>query len=284
MLWLLVGLVILLLISTVVVIKFKTHKTNSDYYPKSSFKIPTEVLKERIATVSAKTVRIPFVMYHYIEYVDRTKDPGRANLATAPSYLERQVVSLKSAGYTFLFAKETPDIINKKNLLQKPVVLTFDDGYEDFFWNALPILKKYDAKATIYVMANYIGRQGYLNSDELKQIRDSGLVEIGAHTLDHTYLKDIKKEVANKEILESKTRLESLLGIPVPSFAYPYGAFTKETIELTKAAGFTNAVSVIPGVNQSDDNLFYLFRIRPGYLGFNDPAKSLEMYKSATQP
>ncbi len=272
----LIGLVILLIL--------KTERKSYDYYPKSSFKIPADILKERIATVSAKTVRIPIVMYHYIEYVDRTKDPGRANLATPPSYLEREVSSLKAAGYTFLYAKDLPEMVMhpQGRMVAKPVVLTFDDGYEDFYWNALPILKKYNVKATLYVIYNFIGRRGlppYLTIKELEEIRDSGLVEIGAHTLDHAYLKGLKVDVVRKEIFGSKADLEKLLGIPIVSFAYPYGAFDKQALELTKAAGFTNAVSVIPGVNQSEDNLYYFYRLRPGYLGYNDPAKSLDLYK-----
>lgn len=275
-------LLLLVLIGLVILLILKTERKNYDYYPKSSFKIPADVLRERIATVSAKTVRIPIVMYHYIEYVDRTKDPGRANLATPPNYLEREVNSLKQTGHTFLFAKDLPNIVSHiQNIPPKPVVLTFDDGYEDFYWNALPILKKYNVKATLYVIANFIGRRGlppYLTIKELEEIRDSGLVEIGAHTLDHAYLKGLKVDVVRKEIFGSKADLEKLLGIPIVSFAYPYGAFDKQALEITKAAGFTNAVSVIPGVNQSEDNLYYFYRLRPGYLGYNDPAKSLDSY------
>lgn len=271
-----------MLIGLVIQWIIKTEKANYDYYPKSSFQIPEDVLKERIATVSAKTVRLPIIMYHYVEYVDRTKDPGRAGLATSPNYLEREIVSLQQTGHTFLFAKELPDIVDHVQAAPpKPVVLTFDDGYEDFYWNALPILKKYHVKATIYIITNFIGRRGnppYLTVKELEEIRDSGLVEIGAHTLDHAFLKGLKIDVARKEIFGSKAALEKLLGIQVVSFAYPYGAFDKQALELTKAAGFTNAVSVIPGVNQSEDNRYYFYRLRPGYLGYNNPAKSLDSY------
>jgi peptidoglycan/xylan/chitin deacetylase (PgdA/CDA1 family) len=143
----------------------------------------------------------------------------------------------------------------------------------------MPILKKFQAKATLYVIVDFIGRPGYLDLAELKEIRDSGLVEVASHTLNHTYLKGIKIELAKKEIIESKTKLESLLGISVPSFAYPWGAFSKETLQIVKTAGYTNAVSVIPGVNQSQENEFYLFRIRPGFLSGINPAKSLQLYK-----
>ena len=256
------------------------NRAEDSYYPAAVFKIPPEVLQERIATKSAATMRIPIVMYHYIEYVDKTKDPGRFNLATSPFTLEKEISSLKSAKYNFLFARDLPDFLSKKSSLpQRPVVLTFDDGYEDFYYYALPILKKYHARGTIYIISDFIGRSGYLNLEQLKEIRDSGLVEIGAHSLSHAYLKGLKLETAKREIVDSKTKLESLLGIAVPSFAYPYGAFTKETLDLTRAAGFTNAVSVIPGVNQSLENEYYLFRLRPGHLGWDNLAKSLEAYK-----
>jgi peptidoglycan/xylan/chitin deacetylase (PgdA/CDA1 family) len=257
-------------------------KSSVDFgnYPSASFKIPEEILKERIATESAFTARIPIVMYHYVEYVDRTKDQTRADLSTAPSTLEKQIFSLKMANYNFLFVRQIPDIVSQKNSVPpRPVVLTFDDGYEDFYFNVMPILKKFQAKATLYVIVDFIGRPGYLDLAELKEIRDSGLVEVASHTLNHTYLKGIKIELAKKEIIESKTKLESLLGISVPSFAYPWGAFSKETLQIVKTAGYTNAVSVIPGVNQSQENEFYLFRIRPGFLSGINPAKSLQLYK-----
>lgn len=250
------------------------------YYPQSSFKVPEDVLRERIATKSAQSLRIPIILYHYIEAVDKTKDPGRYNLATSPYYLDKQISSLKNGGYTFLFARDVPTILGDNSKMpRQPVVLTFDDGYEDFYWQALPILKKYQARGTIYVITDFVGRTGYLTWPELRQIRDSGLVEIGAHTLNHAYLKNIKPELAKAEIDDSKARLENELGIKIVSFAYPFGAFDSNALQIVKSAGYTNAVSVIPGVNQSENNLFYLFRLRSGFLPLPDPAKTLAAYK-----
>jgi peptidoglycan/xylan/chitin deacetylase (PgdA/CDA1 family) len=249
-------------------------------YPSASFKIPEEILKGQIATTAAFTARIPIIMYHYVEYVDRQKDPEKFNLATSPYVLERQISLLAAANYSFLFAKDLPDILAQKNSVPpRPVVLTFDDGYEDFYFNVLPILQKYQVKATVFVIPNFIGKEGYLNLEELQKLRGSGLVEIASHTLNHAYLKNLKIDLAKKEIQESKTKLESLLGIGVYSFAYPWGAFSKETLQMVRAAGYTTAVSVIPGINQTEENKFYLFRIRPGVLGTVNPAKMLELYK-----
>lgn len=257
------------------VVFFFKDFNNSDYYPKSSFVIPKELMDEMIASRSASSVKLPIVMYHYVEYAD-PKDPGRVKLSISPSVFESQLQAIKKDKFGTAFAKDIPSLITLKN--SKSVALTFDDGYEDFYYYAFPLLKKYHMKGTIYVISNFIGRKGYLNEAQIKEMITSGFVELGAHTLNHAYLKDLKEVVAWKEISESKIFLEKKFGIPVLSFAYPFGAFSKETVELVKKAGFTNAVSVVPGIYQHDTNEYFLFRIRPGYINTSNFTKSLEMF------
>lgn len=276
--WLLAGLVIL---SAGSLIWFwrqpPSQKIIYKNYPYGSFKIPEDVLKEKIATVSAKNFRLPIIMYHYVEYVQDKNDKLRIALNTTPSVLDWQIKSLTDNHYNFFFARDVPDIISGKiTLPAKPIFLTFDDGYEDFYYYAFPILKKYQTKATIYIMYNFLNRRGYLNVSQVKEIIKSGLVEVASHTLDHYYLKNSKESTAWSEIYDNKIQLEKLFKISVPSFAYPYGAFDEPSLELVKKAGHTNAVSVIPGTYQSENNLFYLSRIRPGNLYGTDPAKGLE--------
>lgn len=258
-------------------------KEGIDYgknYPYRSFKLPAEILRERIATEAARSVRLPILMYHYIESVADPKDTLRVKLSATPAVFERQMAALQKGGYQTFFARDIPDLINHlQNLSGRSVVITVDDGYDDFYTGAFPILKKYQTKATVYIMANYINRHGYLKDWQIKELIKSGLVEIGSHTLDHADLRSLRKDMAKKEIAESKLRLEKEFGIQIFSFAYPYGSFSKEAIALVKSAGYTSAVSVVPGVYQSTDNLFYLSRLRPGVLAFPDPAKSLEVYK-----
>lgn len=250
-------------------------------YPRSAAKLPPDILRDRIATSSAKSVRIPIIMYHYVEYVADKNDKLRIALDTTPAVLDAQLSGLAKANYNTIFVRDVPGIIaHPETLAPKTIVLTFDDGYADFYTGAFPVLKKHKMKATIYVMANFINRAGYLTDKEIKDLIASGLVEIGSHTLDHPDLRAMKKDIAKKEIFDNKTRLEKEFGIPVPSFAYPYGGFSKETIQLVKEAGYTSAVSVIPGTHQSEESLFYLYRLRPGHLALPDPAKTLEAYKN----
>ena len=119
-------------------------------------------------------------------------------------------------------------------------------------------------RATIYVIYDYIGRSGFLNEKEIKELIDSGLVELGSHTLDHIYLKQAPDQYAERQIVESKKKFEERFGIQIRTFAYPYGAFNNNNIEAVKKAGYTAAVSVISGVMQDEGNIFYLSRIRPG--------------------
>ena len=152
----------------------------------------------------------------------------------------------------------------KKYLPENPIVLTFDDGYRDFYTYAFPILKKYNAKATQYVISGFLGNPNHLLKSQVEELSKDSLIEIGAHTVHHMWLKGQNEKTAFDEIYKSKTELEKIIGKPVVSFAYPYGAFDLSAIEQTKEAGFSTAVSTIPGIMQRQEHRFFLYRLRPG--------------------
>jgi peptidoglycan/xylan/chitin deacetylase (PgdA/CDA1 family) len=213
-------------------------------------------------------VKLPILMYHYVEYVRDPNDTMRIKLTIPPYLFEKQLQTLLDNGFTTYQVKDIPAILDEKMPIEasKSAILTFDDGYEDFYTDAWPLLKKYNMKATIYVINDLLNHRGYLTTDELLQIAtdESHLVEIGAHTMDHAYLTGMKHDAVLGQIVNSKKGLESLLGIPVETFAYPFGAFDDQAVEITKEASFSAAVSVIPGNVQSKHDLFYLPRIRAG--------------------
>lgn len=227
-----------------------------------------QVLGSKTEPNAKKTVslKIPILMYHYVEYVADPGDKIRISLNIPPSVFENQVKTLQDAGYTFLTASEFDDIIGgKMKVPQKPVLLTFDDGYRDFYTDAYPILKKYNVKATQYVIAGFLDRPNHLLTSQLKEIADDRLVEIGAHTMDHVWLRGLDKKTVTYQVEQSKKDLESITGLPVTSFAYPYGAFDQQAIDIVSSAGFRDAVTTVPGVLASEDNKYFLYRLRPGY-------------------
>lgn len=249
------------------------------YYEKAAFKKPGDLINIATTGAMTKQIKIPIIMYHYVEYVKDINDTVRKRLDITPDLFEGQLKSLHQANYKTYFVKDIQKILDDSIIISsKPIVLTFDDGYEDFYSVVYPILKKYQMKATVYVIVDYIGRKGFLSETELTELAGSGLVEIGAHTLDHVYLKNSGYISALKQINESKTKLEKLLNIKVETFAYPYGAFDQQTLTVVKEASFSAAVSVIPGSLQSKDNLFYLYRIRPGIFTPETIVKVLENY------
>ncbi len=227
--------------------------------------LPNSIKRQLTKTPATTTFRVPILLYHYVEYVKDTKDTIRQSLNINPYVFEKQIKTLKNDGYTFMTAGELGEVLNgTRNLPQKPVLLTFDDGHWDLETDVLPILKKYNVRATAYIVPGFIGGSDSLTKEQLINVVKSNLVEIGSHTVHHVWLKDLLSPVTSYEIGESKKMLEKEYGVHVVSFAYPYGAFDAQAVKTVKEAGFTNAVSTLPGIAQSDANQYFLYRLRPG--------------------
>lgn len=231
---------------------------------KSAF-INLKTFQKRVFFNNPSTFDIPILLYHYVEYV---KDPGdtiRKSLSIEPLIFEQQVKSLKDANYVFLTPKNLADISeNKIAIPDKPVILTFDDGYKDFYTDVFPILKKYNVKAVAYIISGFLDTPNYMTSEELKEIAKSNLVEVACHTVDHPNLKTLSDTDAAAEIRGCYEDLYNKFGIKPVSFAYPYGEYREGLFPLVKEAGFTNAVTTVNGMQVNKDLLFSIPRVRPG--------------------
>jgi len=211
-------------------------------------------------------IRVPILLYHYVEYVKDKRDTIRQSLDILPNTFDAQVKTLVDAGYTFLTASELADILDgKMDMPAKPVLFTFDDGHWDLYTDVLPILEKYHVKATAYIISGFIGGADFMNKDQLEEVIKSGLVEIGAHTVHHVALAGKLNPVVQYEVAQSKKQLEDSYHLSVISFAYPGGSFDQQAIDVVRASGYRTAVSTVPGIEQSQTNRLFLFRLRPGY-------------------
>ena len=200
---------------------------------------------------------IPILMYHYVEYNQNKADFKRDQLNIEPNIFEQQIQTLLDNNYKFITAGKVATVIkdNKKNT-NKYVVLTFDDGYQDFYTDVFPILKKYNVKATLYLVYNFLDNPNYLYKWQVDEIIKSNIVEIGSHTLNHTYLKGTDSKMVQNEIQESKYKLENTFNITINSFAYPYGAYDDFAEQQIKKAGYTNAVTTDLGIIANNENKF----------------------------
>jgi peptidoglycan/xylan/chitin deacetylase (PgdA/CDA1 family) len=192
-------------------------------------------------------VHVPILEYHYIRVNPDPRDRLGFNLSVTPPDFQAQMDWLKASGYhpvdlnqlRAYFEKQTP-------LPARPVVLTFDDGYTDFFTAAFPVLMDHGFTAVSYVVPGFLDRPRYMTTDEVKAISSAG-IEVGAHTMHHV---DLTKESAAGLALEvqgSKNVLEQITGHPVLDFCYPSGMYNATVIAATDRAGFQSATTEVPG-------------------------------------
>ena len=205
---------------------------------------------------------VPILMYHHIRVNPNSSDPVSAALNVSPSQFEQQLAYLSSQKYNAITLDELSDALDgKASLPNNPVVLTFDDGYRNFYENAFPLLKKYKMKAVQFVVTDVVNTQTYLTWDQISEMNISRLIEFGAHTRHHANLPELPLESIVDEIKGSKIKLERHLRRQVNWFAYPYGSYNDFIKQTVISSGFKGAVSTMYGAVQSKDNVFLSPRI-----------------------
>jgi len=214
---------------------------------------PQTTKPEQAAPVTPiKGAAVPVLYYHLID--DHLYGPY-TSMFVSPKDFDRQMGYLKSNNYTVIPLAE----IENAGQYTKPVIITFDDGYEDNFTNAYPILKKYNFPATVFLISSFIGKPGYLNRDEIVKMED--LVSFQGHTVTHRSLNTLSAGVQNYELSESKQVIETLTGKKVFALAYPNGDYDQQTIEIAKRY-YSYAFLKLPGgIYHTGDDPYRIERV-----------------------
>ncbi len=219
----------------------------------------------------ALSKKIPVLMYHCI-----TKDEDLANsnsLYVTLEKFEKDLKYLKDKGYTSIFAKDID-----KELPQKPVVITFDDGYKDNYIYGYPLLKKYNFKATIFILAYTFDEEmsHKLSWEEAGYLAKSGIMDIQSHTYDLHYenedgtvamefLENETEEEYRSRILKDieimNNRFDKYIGYRPEVFAYPYGKYTKTSEEVLKEAGYKASFTTEKRIGNNRESLYLFPRI-----------------------
>ena len=208
-----------------------------------------------LITIAAGKVTAPILLYHHIQ---ATSENSRYYVA--PETFDEQMKWLYENGYqTITVSQLVSFIYNGGQIPQKPFVLTFDDGNEDNYTNAFPILKKYGFVATFYVVESYINGQDMVTTDQIKELAANGW-EIGDHSKSHSHITAEGVDLA-EELRMSKLNMEKKLGTNINSFCYPFGEINDEVLRLVVNYGFTSAVGLSEAVTHSKNDIFYLRRI-----------------------
>jgi peptidoglycan/xylan/chitin deacetylase (PgdA/CDA1 family) len=202
---------------------------------------------------------VPILTYHHVGPC--TNKVQNLNTVSAASF-EYQMRFLRRHGYQVISFDDWVEGVNKGySFARNTVIIHFDDGYEDNFTNAFPILKKEQFPAMVFLVSDVIGTPGFLSWDQVKEMEDHDFTA-GAHTRHHQYLPDLPLDKARDEIAGSKKVIEQHLGHPIEYFVYPSGGFNQETKKLVQEAGFKAAGTTNRGKDKFNHDLFALNRIR----------------------
>ncbi|TRZ95506.1 polysaccharide deacetylase family protein [bacterium] len=181
--------------------------------------------------------QIPVLLYHSVKL--------KTDLAQDKIQLEsfrRQMVFLKENNYEVASLDELTQVKRQGKEPVAPLIsITFDDGYVDNFETVFPILREFNFPAAIFVIAGKIGKEGFLNYRQLKEMIASGLITVGSHTMSHRYLLELDSSQQTYEIEDSKRVLEDNLGYKVEFFSYPWGGYSSYIEKIVEHAGYRAA-------------------------------------------
>lgn len=203
-------------------------------------------------------VKIPVLLYHNFVKTVPDSDPDNFNYINTPESFEENIKTFLENGYTIISMKELALADNGKIALpSKPIVITFDDGYYSNYEYIFPILKQYQVKASIFIVTDKIGQEidgiKYLNWEECLEMQKSGLVEICSHSKKHVFYDKRSVRELCDDVKVSYDKIEEHLGKQdLKIFAYPYGAYTSETVRTLKNSGIDFQVYDI-GINYFKD-------------------------------
>lgn len=197
---------------------------------------------------------VPILLYHHVGISQRGSP-----YYISPYDFERQMYLLHEWGYQTISVELLVRALREgAELPPKPIILTFDDGSRTVFTTAFPIMQKYNFVGTVYIVSNYIGISNYMDGEQIRELHASGW-EVGSHSLSHVGLTE-RVDRQREEIIESRRKLEAILGLPILTFAYPFGAYNADSVQFARQAGYIAAVGLGESSFQGTKNLYYLYR------------------------
>lgn len=218
--------------------------------------------------------RIPILMYHSIsENADKKCHPY-FQTTTTPEVFAAHMKYLHDYKYSVINLQDILKYFeNKRNISDKPVVITFDDGFRDFCSNAFPVLQKYGFSSTVFLPTGFIGKEPSefkgkkcLLWQEVRNLRKKGII-FGSHTVNHLKLNMLKSDELEFELMRSKEQIEDEIGEPVESFSYPFAfpqgdkEFIANLRGILERYGYKYGVNTRIGTSGRNDDFLFLKRI-----------------------
>ncbi len=202
-----------------------------------------------------ENVYVPIILYHRID-----TSPINSQYYVPPEKFDEEMKLLYDWGYTTITTELLIKAITEgADLPPRPILITFDDGHLNNYTAAFPIMKKYGFTGVLYIIANYMGTDNYMNADQIKEMAAAGW-EVGSHSISHADLTSLEPYRQRLEVVESRTLLEEALGVPILTIAYPFGISNPGVIDYAHFANYIGGMSLGFTYDQGISNLYTLQR------------------------
>lgn len=210
----------------------------------------------------AKAVKLPVLMFHHVGDTPPGADAIREGLTVSGADFEAMMAYLKQAGYQPVRAGQLfKALFDDVPLPEKPVLLTFDDGYLDNYEVAAPVLAKYGFPATINIISGNMGAGGYMSWDQVAEL-DRGGIDVGSHSVSHPDLSSLPAADLKRELSDSAGAISAHLGHPVYWLCYPAGKYDDDVIRYARESGYLLAFTTEPGEQHNSGAPFEIKRYR----------------------
>ncbi len=224
--------------------------------------------------------KTPVLLYHSV-------DPAASVISLHPAEFRFQMKYLKDHGYRTIPLTEYVHRM-KAGLKQaeKAVVITFDDGFRNNYTEALPVLAQYGFTCTVFLATDYVGKESawdkhrsipdlpMLSWSQIREMREVGM-EFGSHGCSHPHLTRLSEDEMRRELVESKSVMESEIGEPIRFFCHPYGEVTDKTQEMVKNTGYSAAFGSLKYSSRNTrEDLYNLKRVGTAQFSNRDDFKA----------
>jgi peptidoglycan/xylan/chitin deacetylase (PgdA/CDA1 family) len=240
---------------------YSNNQIIEDFMPRSLFLLCfLFVIPNMHPSAQENSVSVPILMYHYVR--DVPVNEGSATWTLDTKTFHQHLDYLDKEGYQTISLYQLDDALkNGTALPEKPIILTFDDGYSEHYEFVFPLLQRYEMTGTFFIVSNWVGNSNAdsMTWEQLSEMAEAGM-SIEAHTMSHPDLRNYDEESLRAEIIPNIEMIEEHTGIRPRFFAYPYGGYDAATLAFLETSDILGAVSVQSGSQQRLDKIYELRR------------------------